>query len=107
MSDVALAALAAPREGGNTTLVFIIQMVAIFAIFYFLLIRPQRKEQQRHEEMVERLKKGHEIVTAGGIVGTVIHAEEDRLTIKTAGDTRLTIQRGKVAQVLNPEHGDT
>ena len=45
------------------------QMVAIFAIFYFLLIRPQRKEQQRHRDMLEELKKGDEVITNGGIIG--------------------------------------
>ena len=107
LNDVALATLAAPREGGNATLIFVIQMVAIFAIFYFLLIRPQKKEQERHQEMVESLKKGHEVVTAGGILGTVIHVDEDRLTIKTGDNTRLTIQRSKVSQVLNQDDGDS
>ena len=96
------ALLMAPREGGNPALIFLVQMVAIFAIFYWLLIRPQRKEQQRHQEMLGGLKKGDEIVTNGGIIGTVIHAEEDRLTIKTGENTRLVVQRARVAQKLGP-----
>jgi len=101
-----LAALAVPREGGNATLIFMFQLVAIFLIFYFLLIRPQRKEQERHRRMIEQLKKGDEVVTSGGIIGRVIHAQEDRLTIKTADDTRLVIERGRVARVLNPRSDD-
>jgi preprotein translocase subunit YajC len=97
------ALLMAPREGGNPAMILILQMVAIFAIFYWLLIRPQRKEQQRHGEMLKALKKGDEIVTNGGIIGTVIHAEEDRLTIKTADNTRLVVQRARVAQRLGPD----
>lgn len=97
------ALLMAPREGGNTAFIFLIQMVAIFAIFYWLLIRPQRKEQQRHKEMLSAIKKGDEVVTSGGIIGTVIHADEDRLTIKTAENTRLVVQRARIAQRLGDE----
>ncbi len=106
MNPGVLAALAVPREGGNATLIFMFQLVAIFLIFYFLLIRPQRKEQERHRRMIEQLKKGDEVVTSGGIIGRVIHAQEDRLTIKTADDTRLVIERGRVARVLNPRSDD-
>ncbi|MFW6330477.1 MAG: preprotein translocase subunit YajC [Gemmatimonadota bacterium] len=63
-------------------------------------IRPQKKAQQKHQEMVAGLQKGDEIVTDGGIVGQVIHLREDRLTIKTAGDTRIEVARGKVARVV-------
>jgi preprotein translocase subunit YajC len=67
--------LAVPREGGNAGLIFMVQMMLIFAIFYFLLIRPQAKERQRHEELLKNLKKGDEIVTNGGIIGTIVHVE--------------------------------
>lgn len=103
MYDAAAVMLAAPREGGGGTMVFILQMVAIFAIFYFLLIRPHRKEQKKHEEMIEGLRKGDEIVTNGGVIGTIVHADGDRLTIKTADDTRLLVQRGRVAQKMGLE----
>ncbi len=96
---VILAVLAAPREGGNAGLILMAQMVAIFAIFYFLLIRPQRKEQQRHRKMLEELRKGDEVITNGGIIGTVVHLKDDHVTIKTAENTRLLVQRGRIAQV--------
>ena len=92
---------AVPREGGNAGAIFMVQMVLIFAIFYFLLIRPQAKERRRHEDMLTKIKKGDEIVTNGGIIGTVVHVEEKRLTVKTAENTRLTVDRGRVAAVLN------
>lgn len=97
-----LALLIAPREGGNATIVFAIQMVAIFAIFYFLLIRPQRVEQNKHRQMLETLKKGDEVVTAGGIIGTVVQADQgsDRLTLKTAENTRLVVERARISRVL-------
>ena len=92
---------AVPREGGNAGAIFMVQMVLIFAIFYFLLIRPQAKERRRHDDMLTKIKKGDEIVTNGGIIGTVVHVEEKRLTVKTAENTRLTVDRGRIAAVLN------
>ncbi len=101
MTYASLLVLIAPREGGNATLVFAIQMVAIFAIFYFLLIRPQRVEQTKHQQMVAALKKGDEVVTAGGIIGTVVHAESDRVTIKTAETTRIVVEKGRITKVVS------
>lgn len=100
MNEAILAVLAVPREGGNPTMILLMQFVAIGFIFYFLLIRPQKKEQQRHRELIEQLKKGDEVVTAGGIIGTVVHTQDDRITIKTGENTRLVVQRARVAQVL-------
>ena len=96
-----LALLAVPREGGAGSTIFMVQMVLIFAIFYFLMIRPQAKERQRHEEMLKILKKGDEIVTSGGIIGKVVHVDENRLTVRTGDDTRITVDRGRVASVLD------
>ena len=100
VSEAMLAFLAVPREGGNSSMILLIQFGAIGVIFYLLLIRPQRKEQQRHREMIENLKKGDEVITAGGVIGTVVHTQEDRVTIKTGENTRLVVQRGRIAQVL-------
>jgi preprotein translocase subunit YajC len=92
---------AVPREGGNGGLVFLVQMLLIFGIFYFLLIRPQSKERQRHDQMLKALKKGDEIVTNGGLIGKVVHVEEKRLILKTAENTRVTVDRGRIAAVLD------
>ncbi len=90
----------APAEGGGGLMVIFVQLALIFLIFYWLLIRPQQKERQRHEEMIQALRKGDEIVTSGGIIGTIVHAEEDRITVKTAENTRLVVERGRVARRL-------
>ncbi|HSH76804.1 MAG TPA: preprotein translocase subunit YajC [Longimicrobiales bacterium] len=92
---------AVPREGGNAGTIFMVQMVLIFAIFYFLLIRPQAKERQRHEQMLAKVKKGDEIVTNGGIIGTIVHVEEKRLTLRTGENTRITVDRSRIAAVVN------
>ena len=102
MIDALVGWVGVPREGGNPTLIFLVQMGAIFAIFYLLLIRPHRKEQQKHRDMVADLKKGQEVITAGGIMGKVIHAQEDRITITTGENTRIVVERSKVAHVVKP-----
>jgi preprotein translocase subunit YajC len=92
--------MASPQGGGASPWGTLIMFAAIFAIFYFLLIRPQRKQQKEHEEMVAALQKGDDVVTLGGIIGRIIHVEDDRVTIKTADDTRLEVERGKVGRKL-------
>lgn len=82
-------------------MIFMVQMALIFAIFYFLLIRPQTKERARHDAMLGALKKGDEVVTNGGIIGKVVHVEENRLTIKTGDNTKLTVDRSRVATLLD------
>jgi preprotein translocase subunit YajC len=82
---------------------FIIQFVAIIAIFYFLLIRPQRKMAQKHKELLESLKKGDEVITAGGIIGNVVHLADDRVTIRTDKDTRIVVMRTKIERVVTNE----
>lgn len=94
---------AVPREGGNAGTIFMVQMVLIFAIFYFLLLRPQAKERRRHEEMLQNIKKGDEIVTNGGIIGKVIHVDDKRLTVKTGDNTRVTVDRGRIATIVDPQ----
>jgi preprotein translocase subunit YajC len=98
---------AAQRGGRSSMLPFIIQLIAIMAIFYFLLIRPQRKIAAKHQEILANLAKNDEVVTEGGIIGTVIHIEEDRVTLRTAENTRIVVIRGKIARVLTDKTGAT
>ena len=89
-----------PREGANGMTVFMVQVFFIIAIFYFILIRPQRREKQRHQEMLKKLAKGDRVMTNGGILGHVVHAADDALTIKTAENTRIVIDRGHIARKI-------
>ena len=104
-----LAVQAAPVRTTNPMLPLLIQMGAIFAIFYFLMIRPQQKQRRQHEDRLRNLKKGDGVVTAGGIVGEVVHIKEaggddakksmeDHVTIKS-GESRVVVERGKIARV--------
>jgi len=110
-SAFALALLAqAPVVGRSTLLPFAFQIVAIFAIFYFVMIRPQQKQRKDHEERLRNLKRGDEVVTSGGIIGKVVHIAaptgegksatmDDRITIKS-DESRLIVERGRIAKVL-------
>lgn len=107
MTVPVVANLVALQAAGNP-LQLIVMYGLIFVIFYFVLLRPQQKQKKAHDELVKQLKKGDEIVTAGGIVGEVVHiapraadgapAMDDRITIKSA-ESRLVIERGRIARV--------
>lgn len=88
------------QQASGGMMIIVIQIGALLAIFWFLLIRPQRMQAKRHEEMLKALKRGDEIVTSGGIVGKVVHLKDDRVTIES-GESRLVIERERVAKVLN------
>lgn len=95
----------APAEGGGGMMVFIVQIGLIVAIFYWLLIRPQKKEAERHKAMILGLTKGDEVVTVGGVIGSIVHITEERLTIKTGENTRMVIDRSKVARKIEDDLG--
>ncbi len=80
--------------------VIMFQIMLMIAIFYFILIRPQRRERQRHQAMLSKLGKGDRIMTNGGILGQIVHASETELTIKTGENTRIVIDRGHVARKI-------
>lgn len=94
-------ALIAPQGEGGGIVPMLLMWGAIIAIFYFLLIRPQRKAQKEHQEMVARLTTGDRVMTEGGILGEVIHLTDEEVTIKTGQDTRLVIARAKIARVFS------
>ncbi len=106
MAEALLAVVMAPRQGASGTFVFFLNMTAVVLIFYFLLIRPQRKERDRKKQMIAAIAKGDEIVTNGGIIGTVIRAEEDRLIIKTGGESKITLERSHVARKVSADRSD-
>ena len=75
-------------------------LVAIFAVFYFFLIRPQSKRQKEHKELVAQLAVGDEVVTAGGMLGRVIQAGEQFLEIEIANGVTVKVQRHTIGAVV-------
>jgi preprotein translocase subunit YajC len=109
-SPFALLLQAAPPAGGGSALTgLLFQFVAIIAIIYFVMVRPQQRQRKQHEQSLGALKKGDEVVTAGGIVGTVVHIREtgkegaskmdDRVTIRS-DESRMIVERRGIAKVL-------
>jgi preprotein translocase subunit YajC len=76
-------------------------IIAIFVIFYFLLIRPQQKQQKAHEQMLKNLKSGDKILTTGGLYGTITGFKADDLEVQFSQTVRLTVARSAVANVLS------
>ncbi len=92
----------AAQPGAESSLMSIGFMVLIFIVFYFLLIRPQVKRQKEHKSMADALKKGDEVITAGGIVGKITEINEQYVTLEIATETQIVVQRPAV-QVLLPK----
>ena len=91
---------AAPAgDGDSNQWTPIIFLVLLFGIFYFLLIRPQRKKQKEHQTMVEELKRGDRIITAGGIYGQIESIGEDNVVIKVESGMTMRVARGSVAGI--------
>ena len=93
-------AQAAGSASQTDSLLTFLPMVAIFVVFYFLLIRPQQKKQKETRAMLEALNKGDEVVTAGGIVGRISRLTEQYATIEIAPNTEMVVQRGAISQLL-------
>lgn len=93
------------QGGGGGAMIFMVQMAAIIAIFYFLIIRPKVQQEKKHRERLEQLKRGDTVVTAGGIIGEIVHIKDSQLTLKT-GESRVVVQRERVAEVVGEEKGE-
>ena len=91
----------APAAGFDSTFIFMI--IATFAIIYFLIMRPQQKQQKQHQAMLKAIQKGDEVVTAGGIYGKVmdINEEDNTIDLKVSEGTKIKIDRSRIGRVLN------
>ena len=87
----------APQADGTFSLVMI---VAIFILFYFMLIRPQNKRAKEQRELLARLKKGDEIITSAGMLAKVVHLDEQYIKVSVAEGIEITLQKTAVVAVL-------
>ena len=94
-------AQAASSGGGSSFLIQIAPLILIFAVFYFLLIRPQQKKMKEHKAMVAALAKGDKVVTAGGLMGTIFKIEDDKIaTIEIAENVKVKVVRSTISEVV-------
>ena len=89
----------AAAGGAASAFTSFVPLILIFAIMYFLLIRPQQKKQKEHRSMVEALRRGDQILTQGGIIGKVAKVDDQELTIEIADGVRIRIVRSTVGEV--------
>ncbi len=76
-------------------------LLLIFVVFYFLLIRPQQKKMKQHRELISALKRGDRVLTAGGIIGSVVKVEDAELLVEIAKDVRVRVARSTISDVLS------
>ncbi|MBI3087496.1 MAG: preprotein translocase subunit YajC [Candidatus Omnitrophica bacterium] len=79
--------------------------VMMFAIFYLLVFRPQAKVRKAHEQMLKNLKKHDEVVTGGGIFGTVVNIKEQSVTLRVDENVRLEVEKSAITRLVKASQG--
>ncbi|GAB5560569.1 MAG: preprotein translocase subunit YajC [Synoicihabitans sp.] len=99
-SFLTVIAQAQPGTGGGSPAQSLIFFGLLFAAMWFLMIAPQRKKQKQHDEMLKALGNGDEIVTAGGLLGTIVAVKDDRFVVRVADNTKIELGKTFVSSVL-------
>ncbi|AZK46534.1 preprotein translocase subunit YajC [Paenibacillus lentus] len=94
------AATAAPAAG-NPLITLVVPFAIMFIVFYFLLIRPQKKKQQSRNQMLRALQKGDKIVTIGGLHGTIVSLTDDTVVLLVNDATKLTFERNAISHSVS------
>ncbi|TEU07958.1 MAG: preprotein translocase subunit YajC [Candidatus Aminicenantes bacterium] len=103
---LALQAQPAARPQGSI-FTAMIPFILVFVIFYFLLIKPQRTKQKKHQEMVGQLKSGDKVITSGGIHGTVMGVQKDKIEVKIASNVKIDVSKNSIAVILTPKQKES
>ncbi|MCX6112106.1 MAG: preprotein translocase subunit YajC [Proteobacteria bacterium] len=88
---------AAPKSGMTGILNMLMPFVLIIIVFYFLMIRPQQKQRKQHQEFLSNLKRGDEVITSSGIIGTIDAVSDKTVTLQIDGDVKIKILKGMVS----------
>jgi preprotein translocase subunit YajC len=100
-AEIVLASAMPPGgAGSNAVLTQIVFFAAIFAIFYFLLIRPQQKQRKEREALLRAVKRGDRVVTSSGMHGTVTALDDNTVTLRVADQVKITFDRGAIGRVV-------
>ena len=92
----------AAAGGGAGAFASLVPLLLMFAVFWFLLIRPQQKRNKEHKQMLASLGKGTHIVTVGGLIGRIVEIEGDILTLDL-GETKIKVTRGAIGGIFDPK----
>ena len=93
-------------EGGSP-LFAALPFILIFGLFYLLILRPQQRQNKQRDLLLKNLKRGDKVITAGGIHGRIINAEEDVLTIEISKGVNVQVSRSSITGKIEPEKSDT
>ena len=83
----------------GSPLISLMPIILIFVIFYFLLIRPQKKQQEEHKKMVSSLKKNDEVITSGGVHGTILNVKDNTVMLRVDDNVRIEVQRSSISTI--------
>ena|SRR5208337_3058838 len=104
LGEIAYAMAPGQGQGGQQSpYTFLIFMGLLFAVFYFILIRPQQKRQKEHRQLLENLKKGDKVMTTGGIQGTVVALSDSVVTVEIADKVKVKVGRNYIAGLMKSE----
>ena len=91
----------APPQGGANPLINLLPLLGMLAIFYFLLIVPQRRQVKEHQRLVDSLQKGDQVATAGGLVGEIVAIKDDTVQLRT-GSATVVVERARITRRAGP-----
>lgn len=104
--DVIRNQVVAQSQGGGGFLELLFPLIIVFAIFYFLMIRPQQKQMKKHKEMLDNLKRGDQIVTNGGIIGKIYQINGNLVMLEVADDVRIKVLKNQIAGLFSFENNN-
>ncbi len=87
--------------GGGSPMSLIFMIIAIFAVMYFLMIRPQQRQKKQHQDLMSQLSKGDKVVTAGGVHGTVAGVKDNIVILKIADNVKVEVNRSSISQIVS------
>ncbi|MDP2923053.1 MAG: preprotein translocase subunit YajC [Candidatus Omnitrophota bacterium] len=87
------------QPNANAGILQLIPLVFIFVIFYFMLIRPQQKQQKKHQQMLNNLKKNDEVVTLGGMHGTIINVKEKTFVLRVDDNVKIEVDKSAISYI--------
>ena len=91
-----------PQSSVANPLVQFFPLVLIFIIFYFLLIRPQKQKEKEHQKMIEGINKNDDVVTLGGIHGTIVNVKEKTLILRIDENVKMEVEKSSIAYIKKP-----
>jgi len=97
----------AQGQGGGNPMSLIFMIIAIFAVMYFLMIRPQQRQKKQHQDMLSQVGKGDKVVTAGGVHGTITGVKDNTVIVKIADNVKVEVNRSSISQIVSSKSSKT